>query len=177
MDSRVLAVAAALMAAAALLFAGGASAQTSGCAMSIVGLAPCLSYITGNTTAPSSTCCSQLSSVVSSQPQCLCLVLNGGAAQYGISLNQTQALTLPSACNVKTPPVSACNALAGPAASPTPTTSTPATPGTTTPAAPGGVKNTPSTAGTSDGATIRASFSLAFAFLLAYVVAAGVLAI
>uniref|UniRef100_A0A1D1XU69 Non-specific lipid-transfer protein-like protein At2g13820 n=1 Tax=Anthurium amnicola TaxID=1678845 RepID=A0A1D1XU69_9ARAE len=143
----------------AALFAG-ASAQTSSCTTAIVGLAPCLGYITGNTTTPSSSCCSQLSTVVKSEPQCLCLVLNGGAAQYGITINQTQAMTLPSACSVQTPPVSACAALA-PAGSPT---SSPTPPG------PGGVKNTP-TGGSSDGSTIRASFSWAFVLLVAYAVA------
>lgn len=86
----------------------GASAQLA-CTTAIIGMSPCLGYITGNSSAPSSTCCSQLSSVVSNQPQCLCMVLNGGASSFGINLNRTQALALPGACNVQTPPVSRCN--------------------------------------------------------------------
>ncbi|KAA3463110.1 non-specific lipid-transfer protein-like protein isoform X2 [Gossypium australe] len=91
----------------------------SGCTSVLLGLAPCLNYITSNsTTTPSSTCCSQLSSVVQSQPQCLCSVLNGGASSLGVTINQTRALSLPGACNVQTPPVSRCNAANGPASPP-----------------------------------------------------------
>ncbi|RWW63513.1 hypothetical protein BHE74_00029300 [Ensete ventricosum] len=87
-----------------------ASAQ-SGCTTVIIGLAPCLSYITGNSSAPSSSCCSQLASVVKSQPACLCSVLNGGASSFGITINQTRALAMPAACKVQTPPVSECNCM------------------------------------------------------------------
>ncbi|OIT08111.1 PREDICTED: non-specific lipid-transfer protein-like protein At2g13820 [Nicotiana attenuata] len=96
----------------------GARAQ-SGCTTALLSLSPCLNYVTGNTTMPSSSCCSQLSRVVASQPRCLCSVLNGGGSSFGVSINQTLAVALPSACNVQTPPVSRCNAGAnGPAASP-----------------------------------------------------------
>lgn len=91
----------------AMLYAG-AAAQSS-CTSVLVNLSPCLNYITGNSSTPSSGCCSQLASVVRSQPQCLCQVLNGGGSSLGISINQTQALALPSACNVQTPPTSQCN--------------------------------------------------------------------
>ncbi|XP_048501668.1 non-specific lipid transfer protein GPI-anchored 5 isoform X2 [Beta vulgaris subsp. vulgaris] len=90
------------------MLSGGALAQ-SGCTSAIVGLAPCLNYISGSSSSPSSSCCAQLSSVVQSQPQCLCQVLNGGGSSFGVTINQTQALALPSACNVQTPPVSRCN--------------------------------------------------------------------
>ncbi|CAL9061021.1 unnamed protein product [Musa banksii] len=71
-------------------------------------LAPCLNYIAGDTT-PSSTSCSQLASVVRSQPACLCSVLNGGASSLGVTNNQTRALALPGACKVQTLPVNECN--------------------------------------------------------------------
>ncbi|KAI3441979.1 AAI domain-containing protein, partial [Psidium guajava] len=88
----------------------GAVAQ-SGCTSVLIGLAPCLSFVTGSSSTPSSSCCSQLASVVQSQPRCLCMVLNGGASSsLGVTLNQTLALALPGACNVQTPPVSRCNA-------------------------------------------------------------------
>ncbi|GAY40661.1 hypothetical protein CUMW_053680 [Citrus unshiu] len=86
----------------------GAVAQ-SGCTTVLVGLAPCLNYITGNSSTPSSSCCSQLASVVQSQPRCLCSVLNSGGSSLGIAINQSQALALPGACNVQTPPASECN--------------------------------------------------------------------
>ncbi|URD87508.1 Protease inhibitor seed storage LTP family protein precursor [Musa troglodytarum] len=91
-----------------IVLSGLASAQ-SGCTTAIISLAPCLSYITGNSSAPSSSCCSQLASVVKSEPACLCSVLNGGASSFGITVNQTRALAMPAACKVQTPPVSECN--------------------------------------------------------------------
>lgn len=86
----------------------GAKAQ-SGCTMAIVSLSPCLNYISGNSSTPSQSCCSRLSTVVDSQPQCLCSLLKGGASNFGIVVNQTLALALPGACNVQTPPVSRCD--------------------------------------------------------------------
>ncbi|KAA8543261.1 hypothetical protein F0562_021244 [Nyssa sinensis] len=86
----------------------GAMAQSS-CTNVIISLSPCLNYITGNSSTPSSGCCSQLATVVRSQPQCLCEVINGGASSLGININQTLALALPNACNVQTPPISRCN--------------------------------------------------------------------
>ncbi|XP_031503131.1 non-specific lipid transfer protein GPI-anchored 19-like isoform X2 [Nymphaea colorata] len=99
------------------------------CAPALTGLVPCLPYITGNSSTPVPMCCTQLSAVVQSQPQCLCLVLGSNAGStLGISVNQTQALALPSACNVKTPSPTLCSALAGaPTGSPAPATAPPAT--------------------------------------------------
>ncbi|KAE9455010.1 hypothetical protein C3L33_13092, partial [Rhododendron williamsianum] len=95
----------------------GARAQ-SGCTSVLLSLAPCLNYVTGASSSPSPSCCSQLANVVQSQPQCLCTALSGGGSSLGISINQTLALQLPKACNVQTPPVSECNAANGPATSP-----------------------------------------------------------
>lgn len=86
----------------------GTAAQSS-CTSVIISMSPCLNYISGNSSTPSSGCCTQLASVVRSQPQCLCEVLNGGGSSVGININQTQALALPGACNVQTPPLSRCN--------------------------------------------------------------------
>ncbi|XP_061376180.1 non-specific lipid transfer protein GPI-anchored 5-like [Gastrolobium bilobum] len=99
----------------AMLYAG-AEAQSS-CTSVLLNLSPCLNYITGNSSTPSSGCCSQLASVVRSQPLCLCQVLNGGGSSLGMNINQTQAMALPGACNVQTPPTTRCNA-ASPADSP-----------------------------------------------------------
>ncbi|OIW11152.1 hypothetical protein TanjilG_22959 [Lupinus angustifolius] len=98
------------------MLCAGAAAQSS-CVNTLVSLSPCLNYITGNSSTPSSGCCSQLANVVRSSPQCLCQVLNGGGSSLGININQTQALTLPAACKVQTPPTSQCNA-ASPANTP-----------------------------------------------------------
>ena len=87
----------------------GAKAQSSSCTNVIISMSPCLNYITGNSSTPSSSCCTQLASAVKSQPQCLCEVVNGGASSLGVNVNQTQALALPGACNVQTPSIGRCN--------------------------------------------------------------------
>ncbi|MCL7033816.1 hypothetical protein MKW94_004750 [Papaver nudicaule] len=104
----------------ATAFATRVTAQSS-CSSVIMGMAPCLSYITGNSSSsPSSSCCSQLTNVVQTQPECLCTILNTGAgAALGIAINRTLALALPRACNVQTPSIDRCNAANGPAISPT----------------------------------------------------------
>ncbi|ESW29089.1 hypothetical protein PHAVU_002G042400 [Phaseolus vulgaris] len=88
----------------------GVAAQSS-CTNVLLSLSPCLNYITGSSSTPSSGCCSQLATVVGSQPRCLCQVLGGGPVM-GITINQTLALALPGACNVHTPPISECNSVA-----------------------------------------------------------------
>ncbi|CAN4093702.1 unnamed protein product [Withania somnifera] len=84
----------------------------SDCQQVIVGLAPCLQYIEGNATSPSSGCCTQLATIVKTRPQCVCQVFSG------VNVNQTLALALPKACNVHmTPSVTLCKATS-PAGSP-----------------------------------------------------------
>ncbi|GFZ22025.1 bifunctional inhibitor/lipid-transfer protein/seed storage 2S albumin superfamily protein [Actinidia rufa] len=85
------------------------TAQSSDCTKALISMSPCLNYITGNPSTPTSRCCQQLASVVRLQSQCLCEVLNGGGSSMGINVNQTQAVALPGACNVQTPPISRCN--------------------------------------------------------------------
>ncbi|KAL9997666.1 putative plant non-specific lipid-transfer protein/Par allergen [Helianthus debilis subsp. tardiflorus] len=108
----------------AALYGGAMAQSSSGCTNVLISMSPCLNYISGNTSTPSSGCCTQLASVVRSQPQCLCQVLNGGGSSLGININQAQALELPKACNVQTPPTSQCNA-ASPTNSPSGTPSGP----------------------------------------------------
>ena len=96
-----------LAAAVAGLLLVSVSAQ-SGCTVALIGLYPCMNYISGNETAPTKSCCSQLASVVQSQPECLCSAL-GGDSVGGMTINKTRALELPKACNVQTPPASKCN--------------------------------------------------------------------
>lgn len=133
----------------------GAKAQsTSGCTSVLVGLAPCLNYITGNSTTPSSSCCSKLANVVEDQPQCLCAALNGGASALGLAINQTLAMSLPGACNVQTPPVSRCNGAAAPALAPTPDVSD-ASPLPNIPEGNGGSKTVPSTTTGENGSDVN----------------------
>ncbi|TVU41734.1 hypothetical protein EJB05_15279, partial [Eragrostis curvula] len=58
------------------------------------------------------------------------MVLGGAASSLGVTVNNTRALQLPAACDVKTPPPSQCKSVGVPVSSP----ATPATPSTTTPA-------------------------------------------
>jgi len=93
---------------------GATLAQSqSSCTNVFISLAPCLDYVTGNTSTPSSSCCSQLAYVVSSQPLCLCEVVNGAASSIAASfnINQTRALALPTSCNLQTPPLSTCTGI------------------------------------------------------------------
>ncbi|CAI0407587.1 unnamed protein product [Linum tenue] len=163
------------MVAVALTYTAGITAQSSsGCTTALIGLSPCLNYISGNTSRPSSSCCSQLGSVVSSQPQCLCQLVNGGGSSLGITINQTRALGLPSACRVQTPPVSRCNGGNAPSGSPAsgggspPSDSSNGNPGTpaggstpNTPSDDGGSDNTvPTTIGTSGGGRMELHVTL-----------------
>uniref|UniRef100_A0ACD6AA68 Uncharacterized protein n=1 Tax=Avena sativa TaxID=4498 RepID=A0ACD6AA68_AVESA len=123
-----------LAATVAALLVASASAQ-SGCTTALIGLYPCMNYISGNDTAPTKSCCSQLGSVVQSQPQCLCSAL-GGDSVGGMTINKTRALELPMACNVQTPPASKCNgagAGSAPVAGDTPGVQTPGLGSKTTP--------------------------------------------
>ncbi|KAG6668416.1 non-specific lipid transfer protein GPI-anchored 5-like [Carya illinoinensis] len=143
----------------------GVEAQSS-CANVLISMSPCLNYITGNSSTPSSGCCTQLANMVRSQPQCLCEVLNDGGSSLGINVNRTRALALPGACNVQTPPLSRCNA-ASPANSPagTPESSN------TVPSGEGS-KTVPSTGdGSSVGSSIKLSISHLFFLLCAAVLA------
>lgn len=92
-----------LLAAVAAALVASASAQ-SGCTTTLISLYPCLNYISGNVSTPPASCCSSLSSVVQSNPQCLCAALSGdSSALGGITIDKNRALQLPKACNVQTP--------------------------------------------------------------------------
>ncbi|KAI4985447.1 non-specific lipid transfer protein GPI-anchored 5-like [Hordeum vulgare subsp. vulgare] len=152
-----------LAVAVAALLVASASAQ-SGCTAALVGLYPCMNYISGSDTAPTKSCCSQLASVVQSQPQCLCTALGGDSSSLGgVTINKTRALELPDACNVQTPPASKCNG-AGAASANTPTT-----PAGQTPAGLGS-KTTPSTyLQGSGGSSLHGPAGLVFALAVAAV--------
>jgi hypothetical protein len=84
----------------AAVLVASSSAQ-SGCATTLISLYPCLNYISGNVTSPPSSCCSQLASVVQSNPQCLCAALSGDSSSLGgVTIDKTRTLALPQACNV-----------------------------------------------------------------------------
>ncbi|KAJ0249017.1 Non-specific lipid transfer protein GPI-anchored 5 [Hirschfeldia incana] len=143
------------------------SAQSS-CTNALISMAPCLNYITGNTTSPSQQCCSQLGNVVQSSPDCLCQALNGGGSQLGLNINQTQALALPRACNVQTPPVSSCNNGGGSNADSPADSPKSSGPGNGSKTVPVGEGDGPS----SDGSSIKFSYPL-----LAFLTAASYMAV
>ncbi|CAM8983548.1 unnamed protein product [Rhodiola kirilowii] len=142
----------------AALCAATARGQSS-CTSVLISMSPCLNYITGNSSSPSPSCCQQLANVISSQPRCLCQVLNGGGPSLGVAINQTRAMALPTACNVQTPPVSRCNG--GSPSTPPPTTTT------TDADSPSGSKNVPPTGdgSSSDAYSMNLPFGL-MVFLL-----------
>ncbi|CAN6464862.1 unnamed protein product [Victoria cruziana] len=123
-----------------------AFAQSS-CTNTIISqLAPCLNYITGNSSKPDSSCCSGLSNVVKSQPQCLCQVIGPNAgSSVGITVNQTQAMALPAACNVQTPSPSLCNSINGVSPTASPSTPTNAPPSSVLPSQPSSPNRAPAT--------------------------------
>jgi hypothetical protein len=103
-------VACLLGAVAAALVASASAQSGGGCTTTLISLYPCLNYISGNVSAPAASCCSSLSSVVQSNPQCLCTALSGdSSALGGITIDKNRARQLPKACNVQTPPESRCN--------------------------------------------------------------------
>ncbi|MED6159335.1 hypothetical protein PIB30_117504 [Stylosanthes scabra] len=158
-----------------------AKAQSStSCTSALTSMSPCLNYIMGSSSTPSSSCCSQLSSVVKSSPQCLCSVLNGGGSNFGISINQTLALSLPGACKVQTPPASQCKGVNGAASSGSPVGSPFGSPaespadspqGSIAPSdsgsdSPSGSKRVPATnGGSSDGSNIKVPSQLLFSLI------------
>ncbi|XP_064952794.1 non-specific lipid transfer protein GPI-anchored 5-like [Musa acuminata AAA Group] len=156
----------------AIMLSALASAQ-SGCTTAIISLAPCLSYITGNTSTLSSSCCSQLDRVVQSEPACLCSVHNVWASSLGVTINQTRPLAMPAACNVRTPPISECNSVAGgPAKSPTASPTALATPANLargTPSTPSSLRaeggSMATRATTSDGTSYKSPPSLMLSIL------------
>ncbi|KAJ4744775.1 Bifunctional inhibitor/lipid-transfer protein/seed storage 2S albumin superfamily protein [Rhynchospora pubera] len=149
MAQRTLAMGFLALAMLAMMFAN--SSAQSGCTTTIISMASCLGYISGNSSTPSSSCCSALSNVVQNNPKCLCAVLNGGASSLGVTINNTKALEMPAACKVQTPPVSECNKVNGaPAEAPAATPAAPAPKESTTPAAPAPkASETPATPSTS----------------------------
>ncbi|KAF8732165.1 hypothetical protein HU200_016134 [Digitaria exilis] len=88
-----------------------AAAQGNGCSSVMMTLSPCMDFISSKAPDPGISCCSVLAGVVQTDPRCLCMVLDGTAASFGISINQTRALDLPEVCKVQAPPISQCSGM------------------------------------------------------------------
>jgi len=91
---------------------GSAEAPAPGldCTNSLLNMSACLTYVEegSNVTVPEKGCCPSLAGLVDSQPVCLCQLLASGES-FGIKVDTTKALMLPTACKVQTPPVSLCS--------------------------------------------------------------------
>ncbi|KAK2393198.1 Bifunctional inhibitor/lipid-transfer protein/seed storage 2S albumin superfamily protein [Trifolium repens] len=89
------------------------------CSLLVITMSDCLSFVTNNSTVtkPEGTCCSGLKIVLKSIPSCLCEVFEN-SAQFGLVLNLTKTLTLPSFCKVSAPSLFNCGLSDAPAPAP-----------------------------------------------------------
>ncbi|CAL0309515.1 unnamed protein product [Lupinus luteus] len=96
-----------------------APAPTVDCSTIVLTMADCLPFVTNGskTTKPEGSCCSGLKSVLKTDPACLCEAFKS-SAQFGVVLNVTKAVSLPSACKVSAPSVSKCGLSETPATAP-----------------------------------------------------------
>ncbi|KAM0944092.1 putative bifunctional inhibitor/plant lipid transfer protein/seed storage helical [Dioscorea sansibarensis] len=117
----------------AVLSTGSSAQSVSSCLPGLTTLQPCLSYITGNESSPSNSCCSPLALIVKSEVQCLCVLVNASTSLG--NYNRTKALALPSICNIQTPSISICNSNGTPSPSPS-SSNTPSGGGTSTSSTP-----------------------------------------
>lgn len=90
----------------------GAPSPAIDCTSALLSLADCLPFVEegSKVTKPEQQCCSGLKKVVKKEVACLCEAFKG-SSNFGVSINMTKALTLPSACGVSTPPFSKCNSV------------------------------------------------------------------
>ncbi|KAI8562055.1 hypothetical protein RHMOL_Rhmol03G0005100 [Rhododendron molle] len=69
------------------------------CQDQLIGLAPCLNYVSGDLKTPSPTCCTELRQKYNSTERCLCLLVKDrNDPGLGFKINATLALTLPYIC-------------------------------------------------------------------------------
>ncbi|KAE9444801.1 hypothetical protein C3L33_23300, partial [Rhododendron williamsianum] len=89
----------AVLFAADVCMAATAPVPAADCSSIILDMADCLTYVSGDATVkkPEGNCCSGLKKVLKTHAECLCEAFKN-AAQFGVTLNMTRALDLPSAC-------------------------------------------------------------------------------
>ncbi|TVU36583.1 hypothetical protein EJB05_18521 [Eragrostis curvula] len=89
---------------------GPAAGLSSECMEPVFNMSDCLTYVTAGSTArqPDKPCCPELAGLLESHPVCLCQLLAGGAASYGVDVDLKRAMALPGICRLTAPPVSAC---------------------------------------------------------------------
>ncbi|XP_056848082.1 non-specific lipid transfer protein GPI-anchored 29 isoform X2 [Raphanus sativus] len=105
-----------------LLFLSVSSLSVNGntveCSAVIPTMAKCLPFVMigSQLDKPATECCSVLKTVLETKAECLCEGLKSSGA-FGITLNTTKAATLPAACKLNAPPMSACSSSTKPPAS------------------------------------------------------------
>ncbi|URE44785.1 AAI [Musa troglodytarum] len=99
------------------------------CTDAMLNLSACLTYAEAgsNLTRPGKGCCRGLASVVDTEPVCLCQLIVDNDV-FGVEIDTTKALTLPTACRVDAPPATLCAVLGVPIASPSPSSGAPEEP-------------------------------------------------
>ncbi|KAH7867180.1 hypothetical protein Vadar_030038 [Vaccinium darrowii] len=142
--------------------AATAPAPAADCSTIILDMADCLSYVSGDANAkkPEGNCCAGLKKVLKTDVECLCEAFKN-AAQFGVTLNMTRALDLPSACRVSAPPVSNCGLSIGTGVAPV------VSPVGTPTSVAGANEISPAPApGTSDSASLTATAFVSLVFVL-----------
>ncbi|CAI9118424.1 OLC1v1019994C1 [Oldenlandia corymbosa var. corymbosa] len=93
------------------MLSGVPSQVTPECDSVLHTLAPCVDFVTGNSSKPTETCCNEFHLAVQTNLTCICQALNDPdiGPRYGI--NGTIALTLPDQCNQNegSSPIGDCN--------------------------------------------------------------------
>nr|XP_009420275.2 PREDICTED: non-specific lipid-transfer protein-like protein At2g13820 isoform X3 [Musa acuminata subsp. malaccensis] len=99
------------------------------CTGAMMNLSACLTYAEAgsNLTRPGKGCCRGLASVVDTEPVCLCQLICDNDV-FGVEIDTTKALALPTACRVDAPPATLCAVLGAPIASPSPSSGDPEEP-------------------------------------------------
>lgn len=79
------------------------------CTGAMMNLSACLTYAEAgsNLTRPGKGCCRGLASVVDTEPVCLCQLICDNDV-FGVEIDTTKALALPTACRVDAPPATLC---------------------------------------------------------------------
>ncbi|KAH7424150.1 hypothetical protein KP509_12G092600, partial [Ceratopteris richardii] len=117
----------------------GVSAQDSTCITTLGVLTPCFGYLSpGNTSQPSSDCCTPIGQILSSNASVACLCQTPTLAKtVGISINETRALEVTKECK-QSVPSSVTECLSIPSSTPSSTPSPPAltSPPSSTPSPP-----------------------------------------
>ncbi|CAJ1938494.1 unnamed protein product [Sphenostylis stenocarpa] len=73
------------------------------CTDKLLGLAGCLTYVSGEATLPTIDCCSGLKQVIDKSKRCLCILIKDrNDPSLGLKINVTLALNLPEVCKTPT---------------------------------------------------------------------------